>query len=341
MVTGRRERYRETLTILGRALGLSGLALATLASGPCGPCTVHDDCATVDDLLATREAGIAKASASSSSSAGSAGATAVALAMNIAKANEWSGQECPTPDQYRAIVELEFPGRYSDGGLTVTDLVDGKCCYHFEGEDCGQGGRPFLVHGQPRVASLIGAYAEHEPWLADARVEHASVAAFARLSLLLMALGAPSDLVRDAQLASLDELRHADIFFRLASRASGTSLGPGSLDVRGALDDVSLAGLIESNLREGCIGETLAAEQLRERADRISDPELRATLLTIADDETRHAELAFRILGWCRDTAPELTRATVARVLDESSRERLEDETWRHVLSPLLGAVTA
>src|SRR6188768_815298 len=256
MATGRYEDYRDVLLLLGRAAGLSSLALATLASGPCGPCTASDDCATVDELLATREKGIADARPISS--AGSNGDSTTA--MNVATANEWDGMACPTPEQYRSIVELKLPYRYTDGSLEVTKLVNGKCCYHFEGNDCSRGGRPFLVHGQPRVASLACAVTNDAEWLADAQVEHASVAAFARLSLQLLALGAPVELVRDAQLASLDELRHADFFFDLASHAAGSPLRPGPLDVAGALDDLSLAALIESNLREGCIGETRAAE---------------------------------------------------------------------------------
>lgn len=336
MDTGRRERYRETLQILGRAAGLSSLALGTLASGPCGPCTAYDDCASVDELVATREAGVAMAS----SSAGSAG-TSTELSLRVATANEWSGMGCPTPDQYAAIVSLKDPTRYFDGEMKVSSVkVSGKCCYHFSGDDCSQGGRPFLVEGEQRVASVLGAGETPRAWLADALVEHASVAAFARLSLQLLALGAPLALVRDAQLAALDELRHAEFFFDLASREAGSRLRPGPLDVSGALDDLSLAALIESNLREGCIGETQAAEQLRVRAEAVDDAALRASLLAIADDETRHAELAFQILAWCRDVAPELTRDLVGRVLD-AAEPRRRDQTWQHVLSPLFGALTA
>lgn len=328
MATG----YREVLWLLGRAAGLSSLALATLASGPCGTCTTSDDCATVNELLDTREKGIADAVSSAGSSA---------VAMNVTTANEWDGMACPTPEQYRSIVQLKLPGHYPYGSLEVLELVSGKCCYHFEGDDCGLGGRPFLVYGQSRVASLACKVTSEAPWLADAQVEHASVAAFARLSLQLLALGAPVELVRDAQLASLDELRHAEFFFALASQEAGSQLRPGALDVAGALDDLSLAALIESNLLEGCLGETRAAEHLRRRAQRVTDPELKAALLAIADDETRHAALAFRVLAWCRETAPELTRSSIQRVLSGEQNRDSVDETWQFVLSPLLGALTA
>lgn len=331
---GRLRDYRGLLTILGRAAGLSGLALSTLASGPCIGCPEEDECSTIEELKTARDEGVASASAS----AGTAGSQ---TAMNVTTASQWDGTSCPSPAQYAAISQLKFPSRHAGASVQATDSQDGKCCYHVA-EYC-PGGRPFLVGGEPRVAGDRNRWAPGSelttPWLADAQVEHASVAAFARLSLQLLALGAPCEFVRDAQRASLDELRHADFFFELASRHDHSSLGPGALDVRGALDDLSLASLIESNLLEGCIGETLAAEQLRQRALCIDDPRTRRTLLTIAEDETRHAELAFRILAWCRETAPALTREILQRVLAERTPTDRRDELWHHVLSPLLGAL--
>jgi hypothetical protein len=317
MAAGTLEGYRELLLIVGRAAGLSGLALATLGSAACCP-TGGDECATIEDLVATRDAGIAKGAGGSSGAAGTTGSAGnFGLAFDLKTAMSWDGTSCPTAEQYQSIVELKFPNRYADRYVTPKDVAKGKCCYHIA-EEC-VGGRPFLVNGRPRVASVD---CDATPsWLADAQVEHASVAAFARLSLQLLALGAPTELVQQSHLAALDELRHADFFFELASQQAGVRLRPGALDVSGALHDVSLAGLVESNLLEGCIGETRAAADLRRRAELVGDAALRAQLLQIADDEARHAELAFRILAWCRDTAPELTRSIAERVLSEQARE--------------------
>jgi hypothetical protein len=336
MATGRRWGYRELLMTLGRAAGLSSLALATLGSGPCGSCFEGDECASPEELKTARDEGVASAIAGTDSYKKSL----------VETANQWSGSGCPTADQYRAIGGLKDTGRYGGSRVDLISQASDRCCYHVV-EDC-PGGRPFLVDGRPRVAGLSNAGTlcppqspaqADNPWLRDAQMEHASVAAFARLSLQLLALGAPSSLVRDAQLASLDELRHADCFFGLASRHAGSTLGPAALDVSGALDDLSLAALIESNLVEGCIGETLAAEQLRRRAEGVADAETRAALLAIAEDETRHAELAFRILAWCRDTAPQVTRDIVQRVLSDEEPHHHGDEAWQEVLSPLLGAL--
>jgi hypothetical protein len=77
-----------------------------------------------------------------------------------------------------------------------------------------------------------------------ALLEHASVASFARFSLQLMAAGAPASLVEAAHRAALDEIEHARLTFRLASRYEGRALGPGPLPVDGSVAvDASLASL--------------------------------------------------------------------------------------------------
>src|SRR5690349_3292760 len=59
--------------------------------------------------------------------------------------------------------------------------------------------------------------------------EHAAVATFARLSLELLALGAPSDLVVAAHDAALDEVRHARQSYAIASALGETVVGPDAL----------------------------------------------------------------------------------------------------------------
>jgi hypothetical protein len=326
------EGARGLLLRLGRAAGLSALATATMASGPCGTCSpARDETWTIAQLVSEREKGLAM--------------RPVTDVDAVAIAETWNGVDCPDWEQLAAIFKLS--GAHLVYAFDTVRLADGECHYHSD-EEC-DGGRPFLVAGRAQVAALHGLEAPRElddtqrSLLSDALMEHASVAAFARLSLQLLSLGAPADLTRDAQLASLDELRHADFFFERASAAAGAGvrLRPGPLPMHGALDDLSMAGLIESNLREGCIGETLAAEQMRRRAEHAQDPQLKAALLEICEDETRHAELAFRILAWCLAEAPDLTRRIVARVLAEPRPRRGggDNATWQGVLEPLLRGV--
>src|SRR5205814_7790511 len=77
-------------------------------------------------------------------------------------------------------------------------------------------------------------------WLRDALEEHASVAAFARLTMHLLSVGAPPELIIESQRASLDEVRHARACFALASRYAGKGVGPSSLSLQGALESLSL-----------------------------------------------------------------------------------------------------
>ena len=67
-------------------------------------------------------------------------------------------------------------------------------------------------------------------WLEIAQLEHASIAAFASLSLRLLAAGAPAELVTASHRAALDEVEHARIAFELASVYGGRRVGPGRFD---------------------------------------------------------------------------------------------------------------
>jgi hypothetical protein len=153
-------------------------------------------------------------------------------------------------------------------------------------------------------------------WLADAQLEHASVAAFARLTLHLMALGAPPDLVEQSQSASLDEIAHAKACFGMASRYLDGPFGPGALRLDGALSDLGLEALVTSSIEEGCIGETLAAMLAAEQARVSLDPRVKATFEQIAHDESRHAALAWRIVRWALEREPSL-RLVAARAFEE------------------------
>jgi len=174
-------------------------------------------------------------------------------------------------------------------------------------------GRPFIVDGAPRLAGLAprsdwlrNMAAKASPlaariaaeWREDARMEHASIAAFARFTLDLLAFGAPAELVELAQRAALDEVEHARLCFGLAARYSGVETGPAPLPAA----DLRLAGSLwdaaTSAFEEGCIGETLAALFAESALARARDPEVVLALQQIAEQEGRHAELAWRFVGW-------------------------------------------
>jgi hypothetical protein len=186
------------------------------------------------------------------------------------------------------------------------------------GFDFGLGsGRPFLVEGGARRAELTarddwsgeealelsGISASEreaiaEGWARAGLLEHASIAAFARFTLQLLALGAPPALVLDAQAAIGDETEHAKLCFTIASAYAGRPLGPGKLALEGALTESSAPEILVLAILEGCIGETVAAIEAAEMAERAAQPALRRALARISADEARHAELAWRFVQW-------------------------------------------
>jgi hypothetical protein len=179
-------------------------------------------------------------------------------------------------------------------------------------------GRPFLVDGALRQASVcrndewldanLALRTEHldaaarlrlsEAWTQAALLEHGSIAAFARFTLQLLALGAPASLVEGANAAIADETTHARLAFAVASAYAGQTLGPGPLCIERALEATSLRDVVVAAIREGCLGETVSAIQAAEARSYVTDPALRQVLMTIADDETRHAQLAWRFVQW-------------------------------------------
>jgi hypothetical protein len=176
--------------------------------------------------------------------------------------------------------------------------------------------RPFLVGSSMRVASAAvrDDWSEELPpakgldevvrgalaraWLDDGLQEHASIAAFARFAMLMLGVGAPSDLVIAAQRAAIDEVRHARACFSLARRYGAKETGPGALRVDDALGPMTLAELAALTAEEGCVGETLGVLLAEEQAAIARDPVVRPRLARIARDEAVHAELAWRFVAW-------------------------------------------
>src|SRR6185369_11423611 len=117
-----------------------------------------------------------------------------------------------------------------------------------------------------------------EVWLKDALEEHASVAAFARFTLLLLSVGAPPELIILSQRASLDEVQHARACFALARRYGSGNVGPAELQVADSVAVVTLAELAALTVTEGCVGETLGTLLAAEQLAQARDPEVQRVL---------------------------------------------------------------
>lgn len=205
----------------------------------------------------------------------------------------------------------------------------GACCYDWV-EPC-PGGRPLRdAEGDPILAAIADARddwsrpaAAHvrDPerarhWARAAQFEHASVASFAQLSLQLLALGAPADLVARCHRAALDEIVHAQLAFTMAAAFGHEPLGPGPLPIAAADLDVTAVGVLRSTVRDGCVAETHAALQARRDLVEAKSTLERDTLARIATDEERHAELAFATVAWLVATFGAELRDALAGELD-------------------------
>lgn len=264
--------------------------------------------------------------------------------------------DCPPGELCGLAPDICAPGGFLTACTTPADLCagDGDCLNppcSFDGTkwDCANAacGRPFMVEAQamtapaarrddwralqaapqpvsPELAARLAAY-----WTEIGRLEHASVAAFAQFVLQLLAVGAPPELVLAAQQALADEVEHARLAFGLASLYLGTGVGPGPLATTGAAAATDLPALVDAVIREACLGETLAAFEAREAAERAEDPSVRAALRKIAGDEQRHAELGWRFVQWALTgaDAPARTRAqaTFAAALAEARQGATRD----------------
>lgn len=235
---------------------------------------------------------------------------------------------CPGKNDPSLIMELiSLLGTQGCGGADVASVMCGpdptnttQCCYTADAIIYECGGRPFVVDGGPRTAGVatrsdwlapvdraavdlddVTRLALAYAWTRSALDEHASIASFARFTMELLAVGAPAEIVALAQRALGDEIRHAELCFGLASRYAGSPVGPGSLAIAGGGGGDARHGLAEiaaATVREGCVGETIAAFVASAARAEAEDASVQSALSVIARDESAHAALAFRFVAW-------------------------------------------
>jgi hypothetical protein len=141
-----------------------------------------------------------------------------------------------------------------------------------------------------------------------ARLEAASVEAFRHLRRELVAHRAPRRLVRAAERAARDEVRHARMTAALARRFGECVVEP-RIEPRPVR---TLTSMAVENAVEGCVREAFGALVAAWQAQMASDPVIREVMSRIARDEARHAELGLAVNAWVRGR---LDRAGKSRVM--------------------------
>lgn len=145
-------------------------------------------------------------------------------------------------------------------------------------------------------------------WTDVALAEHSSIASFSKFSLQLLAIAAPSDLIQRAHLAAMDEVRHAQLAFSLATAFRGTVIAPGEFQPHVLSIQPNLVQICESTAREGCVVETLSTLSAAADLTKTTDPAIQRALSVIIQDESKHSALAWDTVRWCISREKSLAR---------------------------------
>lgn len=185
------------------------------------------------------------------------------------------------------------------GTLTPLDSVVERAPDPF----CVVGRRPEPLAPRRLSRRSLGAFLA-----GSAELEAASVPAFLRLARELVAHGAPRELVRAACVAAREEVRHARVIGRLAREHGGAP----ELPRLPALAVRKLPAVTLENAVEGCVRETFGALIAAHQAERARSLPVRAAYARIAQDEARHADLAWAVARWAEPRLGASERSRVA-----------------------------
>ena len=182
-----------------------------------------------------------------------------------------------------------------------------------------------------------------DQWRENGKTEHASVAAFARLTLDLMALGAPPALIRTVNEDALDEIRHAELCFSLASAMDGKRIGPAPFPQAQRVSTLprsrrlALTKLAVDSLVDGALHEGVSARIIAKLSQRCAIPAIHAALKEIAADEGRHAAHGWAVTRWCFEEGGDAVAFALAgavrslpKEMRSDLREAAADGGWEH-----------
>ncbi len=197
-----------------------------------------------------------------------------------------------------------------DGAVVTEDPVIVEC------QACpnGAGRRPQgLRYPHIRARTALGRYFAEIAYL-----EHASVFAFRMLRRDLAYARAPRSLLTACSRAARDEIRHARTTRAIARRHCAT---PFKMEIERASRARSLEEIAIENAIEGCVNETYGALVATWQSAHAEDPAIAEAFAAIAEDETRHAALAWRLARWLETRLDRNARARVTRARRRAFRE--------------------
>ena len=183
-----------------------------------------------------------------------------------------------------------------------------------------------IVHPDTLQRSIAGQF-----YLEVARYEHASIASFNRFALELIKFGAPAELLQQAQMAAMDEIRHAQSAFAIANELLSENFQPNQMPIEGSLSP-NLVSFAAAVLEEAAIQETLAVLLAAEQARVSQEPMITQYLLEVVAEESRHSELAWATLRWCIEKGGD----PIIALLKERTTRPIEVSTDNYPLQAIL-----
>ncbi len=228
-------------------------------------------------------------------------------------------ESCPIKYQ-NVVVDISADGRLSEVvRVDHPGLANGSACVGRRPPGlvaAGSGSGECVSGGASDAGSDVGEF-----FARVAALEAAAVVAFQVIEAELELFGAPLDLRRDARAACADERRHHELCAQL-SRRYGAEPGHAIVDSRPAR---TLFEFALDNVVEGCVRETFGAAVAKYQAVSARDPLVRTRMASIAADETRHAELSWRIQAWLESRlTPEQLRELAVKQREAQSELRRE-----------------
>lgn len=160
-------------------------------------------------------------------------------------------------------------------------------------------------------------------WTRTAFNEYASAAAFAEVATLLLAAGAPIDLVAAAGDFVVDEIVHTEAAARLAAKLGGAAPLEADLAklVRPPAPGDPVRRAAELIVRVSCVGEALTVPVLKVAKELAGSPLVEGALAKIVADESAHAQLGGWFLDWAEPLLDGETRDHLGRVAGKALRD--------------------
>lgn len=149
----------------------------------------------------------------------------------------------------------------------------------------------------PDVPAPLPAVARE--WGRRTVAEYTSAALTQQITLWLLLVGGPPDLVRAGLRVVEDELAHSELAADVSDAAGASGERP-ALDPAGLAigDGDPAASLVSWTVRSLCVGETVAVPLFRLLRSRCTVPVARVALDRVLRDEPHHRQLGWDLLDW-------------------------------------------